>query len=354
MRQKSLWKSVWILLLFAGVISCTDDPAEVVSGQFENGVVIVNEGSFGSNDGELYHFDPLTGQVTANLFESVNNRPFAGLIQQVRPFGNYLYIVANTGKVEIVNAADFLSIGSVTGGELNIPRDLVALGSKLFISDFGPYDENWNSPESFVAVVSSLEGGSISSTIPVPSAPEGLAEIGGKVWVACTGARQLAVIDPHSETIDTLIDIPNGAPYFFFQFEGSWFVYALSESEIHFHRINFVTNTLSETKSFPIAGAIYNGNFALAENGTVYVISAEGATSNVVKLSLSTGTVLDADFFSGTNFYGLSYDLRESQLYIGDNAGWQGNGRVWIVDEQGNPVSDFGAGRGPSGFLFVR
>ena len=205
MKKYRFFRHVGILSLLAFAISCVNDPVERPLGQFERGVLILNEGSFGANDGELYHYDPTTEVLQANVFESTNSRPFAGLMQRVRAEGEYLYLVANTGKVEIVDAADLSSIGAVNDAKLQIPRDLQVAGQKLFISDFGPYDASWNNSESFVAVVTGLRGGTVSAQIPVPSRPEGMALIDGRVWVACTSCTSIAVINPDEEEVSQLI-----------------------------------------------------------------------------------------------------------------------------------------------------
>jgi hypothetical protein len=340
---------VYVLVL---VVSCVGDPIEQPMGKFESGVLIINEGSFGANDGDIHHYDPISGDLQPNVFESVNARPFAGLIQQVRMVDGLAYIVANTGKVEIVQAADFRSVGAVNDSKLKIPRDLQVIGQKLFISDYGPYDENWNNTESFVAVVEGLQGGAVHKQIPVPSRPEGMALIGSELWTACASGSQLVVINPATEEVARTVEVSAGSPHFFVQFGTNWYVYAIDAERVYFHRINRSAYSINETISIPLANAIYNGNFTLGTNGDVYIITTAGASSRVAKVSIETGVVLDAEYFVGSNFYGLGFDSSSNTLYVGDHAGWQGNGQVWKVGPSGSLIDSFQAGRGPSGFLF--
>ncbi|WP_209330591.1 surface layer protein [Lunatimonas salinarum] len=352
MKKNCFFGNVGFLFLLVFAISCADDPIERPLGRFERGVLIVNEGAFGANDGELYHYNPESGEVQANVFENTNDRPFAGLIQQVREAGELLYLVANTGKVEIVRGDDLSNVGSVIDPTLQIPRDLVVAGEKLFISDFGPYDEFWNSPESFVAVVPGKQGGGVSAKISVPSRPEGMALINGRVWVACTSGQSIAVIAPDTEEVFREIAVPLGAPYFFAQHRGNWYLYAVDGSNVYFHRLNPATFSIAQTIAIPLANAIYNGNFTLAENGEAFIITASDGESSVAKVSIDEGTVLDAAFFSGSDFYGLGFDEVSRLLYVGDHAGWQGNGSVWVVNSEGEMTKTIPVGRGPSGFMF--
>jgi hypothetical protein len=314
--------------------------------------LIINEGAFGTNDGEVYHYDREADVVTSNIFERVNSRLFAGLIQQLKHHDSYLYLVANTGKVEVVNAADFTSVGAVNSDELAIPRAVAVAGQKLFISDYGPYDNQWNNPNSFVAVVSQKEGGAVSKTIPVPSQPEGLLVTGNSLLVACVHGAEIAVIDTQTEEVVNTIAVNQGSPYSFFNYNGQIYLYARNSSHVYFHRLSSSNFSITDTKEVPLSNSIYNGNYALGENGTMYIIQTGGTTDRVAVISLVTGQIVNENLYQGSNFYGLGYDTTHKHLYIGDNAGWQSNGNVLVVNEAGNLQQTLEVGKGPSGFLF--
>jgi hypothetical protein len=77
--MKNLSKKLFFLTLVLGLsFACDPVSPETPSGEFEDGVLIVNEGAFGANDGEIYHYDPESGEVQPDIFERKNNRPFAG------------------------------------------------------------------------------------------------------------------------------------------------------------------------------------------------------------------------------------------------------------------------------------
>lgn len=338
--------------ILVATLSCGSDPVEVPLGEFEKGVLIINEGAFGTNDGEIYHYNREAESTTPNVFEHVNSRPFAGLIQQLTHHESYFYMVANTGKVEIVNDSDFKSVGSVISERLVIPRALAVAGQKLFISDYGPYDEQWNNPNSFIAVVEGKEGGIVGKTISVPSQPEGLAVVGEKLWVACAAGNGVVVIDPQTEEVVANVPLPKGSPYSFFNYNGLFYVYARSATDIYFYILNSSNFSVTSMIEIPVANSIYNGNYALGEGGKVYIIQNSGASDRVVTVSLTTGEVLNENLYQGSNFYGLGYDTATKDLYIGDHAGWQSNGKVLVVNEQGALLKTLEVGKGPSGFVF--
>ncbi|MEX2565190.1 MAG: DUF5074 domain-containing protein [Cyclobacteriaceae bacterium] len=347
LTKKLLFLSLVLCLSFA----CDSVSPEIPSGEFEDGVLIVNEGAFGANDGEIYHFDPETGNIQSDIFELKNNRPFAGLIQNMYIIADRSYLVANTGKVEVVNSADFTSRGAVSGEDLENSRSLTVFSEKLFISDWGPYDENWENPDSFIAVVQDLDGGPVDNKIEVPSRPEGMTVYNDKILVACQGESLMAVINPEEESVDRTIEV-EGTPFSFFIYGGQLYLYALGEDEILVHPISAADFSMDETLAFRVSEPIYNGNYVLGNDGEMYVISGNGASTVVVKLSIVSGEILDETFFAGNNFYGLGFHHETNTLYIGEHNGWQGNGNVIRVNATGDELESIPAGRGPSGFLF--
>lgn len=352
MKSSKFYQYLFVSFLIITTLSCGSDPVEMPLGKYERGVLIINEGAFGANDGEIYHYDQDVDAVTTNVFERVNSRPFAGVIQQLAHHESYLYLVANTGKVEIVNAADFVSVGAVNSDLLVIPRALAVAEQKLFISDYGPYDDQWNNPNSFIAVVQGKEGGAVTKTIPVPSQPEGLMVVGDRLLVACAGGRAVVVINTQTEEIVSTLPLPDGAPYSFFNYSGQLYVYARNSTHVYFYKLSTSNFAVTNVINIPVANSIYNGNFALGENGKVFIIQTGGSTDKIVVVSLSTGEILEDNLYQGSNFYGLGYNSVTKNLYVGDNAGWQSNGNVLLVNEAGVLQQTLNVGKGPSGFLF--
>lgn len=338
-------------LCLAFLLACESTTPELPKGEYETGVLIINEGAFGANDGEVYHFDSETGEVETDIFENKNNRPFAGIIQNMVMEGDRTYIVANTGKVEIVNGSDFISLGAVPSGDLENTRSLAIAEDKVFVTDWGPYDENWANPESFVGVVGDLDGGPLTKKIEVPSRPEGITAYQGKILVACQADGLMAIIDPSQEQLERTVQV-EGVPFSFFEWENELYLYATGENEVHFHQIAPSDFSITETLSFPVESPIYNGNYAIGNAGEVFIISSNGSESNVAIVSLATGELVDASLYSGQNFYGLGFHRDANTLYIGENNGWQGNGTVLLVSRDGDLMETVPAGRGPSGFVF--
>ncbi|WP_194777682.1 YncE family protein [Pararhodonellum marinum] len=333
------------------VFSCDNDPGEMPRGEFEGGILILNEGAFGANDGEVFHFDPMLDAMNSDVFEGKNGRPFAGLLQDMVEADGRIYLVANTGKVEVVDARDFSSIGAVSTG-LDISRSLAVANQNLYISDWGPYDENFNSPDSYIAVVNDPNGGNISRKIPVSSRPEGLYVQNGNLLVACAAAGKLEVISLNDQTVGSSVEV-DGTPARFFEDGGRLFLFARGSDQVYFHEIN--RGSLGIQQTIAVALEQPTGIFSHDGQGNVWVVTSSGwpdYEDAIAKITLNSAQVEQEALYTGSGFYGLGIHPGNGQIYVGDNNGFQGNGIVIVLQPDGQLVRTLAAGRGPSGFRF--
>lgn len=335
-----------IFILFA----CNDSGNEKPLGKYDTGLLIMNEGAFGTNDGEVYHYDPASGLLTQDIFELKNSRPFAGLLEDMVLEQERLYLVANTGKVEIVNPGDFKSIGAVSA-ELDQPRSLATASSKLFISDYGPYNASYATPDSYIAVVSGLDGGTVKTKIEVSNKPEDLFADGKFVWVAGSEEGKLEIIDADTEMVTKTIEV-EGSPVQFLELDGEVWMYSIAFDKVHFQSLNLSSQTVKEVKSFDVANA--TGRIAIGEDNKLYLVTSSGwpdYQDAVAVVSMADNSV-DTDWTTGSGFYGIGYDQSRQEIYLTNSNGFQGNGSVTVFRNDGTEVKSMEVGRGPSGFVF--
>lgn len=348
MRNQLIQISAIISLFFLS-FSCTESEPERPLGEFDRGILILNEGAFGSNDGEVYHLNPSTDELKPAIFESANGRPFAGLLQDLIYENNLMYLVANTGKIEIVNPGDFTSIGAVTS-DLDQPRSLAVNSGKLFISDYGPYDADFNTPSSYIAVVRSTEGGSVAKKIPVSRKPEDLISFGKFILVAGSEEGKVEVIDSESEEVVEILEV-EGSPKVFFEAQGRIHLYSTAAEEVIFYSFHLDNFTLASTNTYPISNA--TGKIAFGSNDIMYLLTSSGwpdYQDGIAALSLFNSTI-DLNWHEGSGFYGIGFDPNAEEIYLSNANGFQGNGSVTVLDQNGEEKRSFEVGRGPSGFL---
>jgi len=344
--KQLLWASALVSVSFA----CSDSGEEKPLGKYNDGILIMNEGNFGTNDGEVYHLTPSTEVLLSNIFEAENMRPFAGLLEDMVLEGDRLYLVANTGKVEIVNPADFKSIGAVTS-ELDQPRSVAVNAGKLFISDYGPYDASYATPDSYVAVVNGLDGGAVSKKIEVSNKPEDLFSFGNYIIVAGSEEKKIEIIDAAQETIISTIDL-EASPRQFYAEDGILWIYALSSNEVKFYTLNLSTLALGNTYTVPVANA--TSRIAFDGDDEMYVLTSSGYpdyNDAVVNIDIEGNSATFTELMTGSGFYGIGFDDERDQIYVANSNSFQGNGTVTVLSETGSVIRSFEVGRGPSGFL---
>lgn len=340
---------VWAIAFSTLLFSCDDSTSERPLGQYETGVLIMNEGAFGSNDGEVFHFDPSSKELKTDIFEASNNRPFAGLLEDMVLTEDRLYLVANTGKVEIVNPGNFKSLGTIAN-DLDQARSLEVVGNKLFISDYGPYDSDYNTPDSYIAVVEGLNGGSIKKKIQVSNKPEDLFTYGKYVFVAGSEEGKVEIIDTETESLLKTLEV-SGNPQQFFEVNGKLWLYSTGAKEIYFQ--SFQLDNLSKASLLTIPLANATSRMAFDKAGLIYVLTSSGWPAYqdaVARVTLSNSTV-ETNWITGTGFYGIGFDSQRELLYLANSKGFQGNGTVSIYLKNGQLDSEISVGRGPSGFL---
>src|SRR5690554_3377594 len=220
--------------------ACTSDPAPPQTiANYDHGVLVVNEGNFFSGDGEISHYDPETEEITNGLYQAVNGVVLAAYIEQVRVFGENAYIVdSNMGgaKVVAVDKASFQEKGRVEG--LEIPRDVAVAGNKLFIADWGNYDDegNFTNPNSFVAVTG-VDGGAIMEKIPVSSRPQSIVALEGFIYVICESSKEIIKINPASLEVAAR-KIHDAAPKELLISGDRLLLYSTLEQELHVDEID--------------------------------------------------------------------------------------------------------------------
>lgn len=348
--MKYLFKyQLWAFVLITLFFSCESGGDERPFGKYETGIFLMNEGAFGANDGEVFHFDPASGTLTQNIFELENSRPYAGLLEDIVLEEDRLFLVANTGKVEIVNPGDFKSRGAVIS-DLDQPRSLATARGKLFISDYGPYDAAYATPDSYIAVVDGLDGGAVKKKIEISNKPEDLFAFGKYVFVAGSEENKIEIIDAETESVAKTLDV-TGSPVQFFEQKGDLWVYSYDAENVYFQSFHLDNLTKKNFHQLPISNA--TSRLAWGEDDRIYILTSTGwpeYNDGIAVVSIFDSTLIPS-WKTGSGFYGIGYDQDREEIYVANSKGFQGNGEVTVYSKDGSLVKNMEVGRGPSGFL---
>src|SRR5699024_2150752 len=176
MKNKILLSALSLVLIFT---ACSDSSLEPEPPTHEfSSVYVINEGNFSEANGSVTAFRPESGQAVQQLFQEVNERDLAGIIQSISAINGNLYIALNSAnKIEVVDLETFESIVTIA-----MPTDPYAVAAAGNNS----------------AYVTNLTKGSVSiinletfevqqETIPVGMNPQNILTVDELTYVANNG-----------------------------------------------------------------------------------------------------------------------------------------------------------------------
>lgn len=350
-----LWTGLMLSSLFFTSCNNDDDQAPGIdeTGEFANGIFILNEGNFGAGNASV-SFLSEQGVLQNNIFQAVNGEMLGDTAQSIYLDDDKAYIVVNgSGTVEILNRYTFERIGTVSAG-LSNPRYFVIENGKGFISNWG---DPTNADDDYIAVVN-LTNYTVSSTIPVAEGPERMETENGKIYVAHVGGwgygNTVSVINASGNVVSTTInvgDVPNsiveenGKLYVLCGGKAAW---TGEETEGGLYVINTADNSLQNNLSFP---AGQHPSQLVEENGKLYYsVDTHVYSADIGLTSLPTSplfTVADQGVYG---IYGFA--VEDDKIYVADAVDYVSNGKVWVYSTSGNFQNEYTVGFLPNGFGF--
>jgi len=115
-------KKLFIILKFSIVLlsvltSCKKDDDDSL-GQFEGGIYISNEGTFGLEDGSVTYYNTDLDTIYNSIFFNRNQRSPGDIVHSIAIYNRIAYICAqNSGKIEVADLKNFASLGTINNVE---------------------------------------------------------------------------------------------------------------------------------------------------------------------------------------------------------------------------------------------
>lgn len=328
----------------------SDDDISIAAGQFDNGVFIVNEGNFYEADGSLSFYDKATNTAKVKVFEEVNNKPLSGTFQSLSFYDGKGFLISSSGTIEVFTEDSLKSIASMTGAFAK-PRFMTAINNKAYISDWGPYDADYNSPESFI-VVMDIDKLEVIKTIEVASQPEELLAYNGNIYIASVASNVVTVINSTTD-IAREIEVPQGPRAMELGEDGK--IWVICNSGV---AVSINTDTEEVDATITLVGDSPSGKVDMnRERNTLYYLTTRfepdfSTINSVYAIDIVNLAVNPEPLISKKNLYGLGVDPETDMIYVADNHALQGNGTVIRFDADGTEIDNFPVGRNPNGFVF--
>ncbi|TNE29231.1 MAG: hypothetical protein EP346_06660 [Bacteroidetes bacterium] len=335
----------WALLAALPILaSCAkDDPktSKGNNGDYANGMFITNEGPFQGGNGTLSFYNTTDGTLENDVFASVNLRPLGNVVHSMSISGDQAFIVVNnSGVVEIVDADDMSSNGTITG--LQQPRYAVGIGAnEVAISNWGS-----NSVEFYNTTSQSLV-----ASVNVNTGPERMLLHNGMLYVANSGGFGLdstvTVIETATHTVvDTLYTgyNPNGIAI---DANGDLWVLcggytdwndASNNEDGSIHRYDMATGAEELGLVFPSADR--PTGLTLDASGQVLYYLSNGYGGTPFSLDITATALNTTSLVPGASLYSMGYNDVDGELYLGDAVDYASSGKVYRYDISSQAVVD--------------
>ncbi len=359
MKKCNLFYALSLIILI--FVSCENNNPDIqnhTAGRYTNGVFIVNEGSFGANNGSISFYDPDSMIVLNNIFETANGRPLGDVVQSMAIAGDKGYIVVNgTGKVEIVNINSFKTAAEPI--VVTYPRYFLPVNDEKGYLTAG-------SMEGFVYVID-LKTDRIIDSIEVGYGPETMVKVGSKVYVANSGGwgvdSTISIINTNTDMVlgnivvgDVPIDMEIDRDNNLWVYCKGYAVYnwdppynLISETEAKIVKINTATNNVELKITAGSAGNYTSTPPRIAiskDRDVIYFLRLNG----LYKMNITDDTIPLMPMISGS-FYGLDVNPKSGDIFL-FQSNFTGNGTMHIVDPVSLLTINFTVEIGPNGAVF--
>lgn len=351
MKNKILLSLLAFGLVFT---SCSDN--SVNSGNHEvklSSVYVINEGNFSDANGSVTSYMPKSGKVIQQLFQKVNGRPLAGIIQSITGIDRKLFIALNSAnKIEVVDAKTFESIATIS--------------MKTSPVDVAPAGENTvyvtNLFSNSVSIIDLQTNKVLDETIPVGKNPQDILTIDELTFVANNGfgeAKTISVINNKRNKVVKTIAVGNGPIDLELDERGRLWVVCngLIAYDDDFNRLPekdipgsiYVIDSQSATIIDSISLKGHPTDIAInSEKGVGYLLKDGVYIVNIGSVTLKNNKL------TARTFNAVGYSAKENMIYLAVSKGFTLPGHVVRFNLQGAPVDSFPVGIAPSGFYFLK
>jgi len=316
------------------------------------GIYVVNEGNYDSNDGSITLINPDEQATVQNYFSSNNDWSLGDVVQDLSFYEDKGFIVVNNSqKVEIVKKETFESIGVIEG--LSYPRQF------LGINDNKGYLTNGSSAtggNGNVLVIDMAEY-TVIDTIEVGKGPESMIKHENNVYVTNSGGysadKTVSVINTDNDEVTKTIDIKdiptdivkdaNDNLWVFCKGLGSWQEGGPTNS--YLIKINTSDNSTTE---YDIGKVTSYGSYLLAtgpDNESIYYTGADG----IYKMEINANSIPETPFIE-TIPYGLDVNPENGNIYC--MVSGESSGYAVRYDNESNLIDSTKVGINPNAAVF--
>lgn len=324
--------------------SCrNDDPIVDVQpkGAYENGIIMSNEGNFGSPTATVSFIPNDLSTVENNVFSANNGGAALGdVLQNVGLNGDYAYLILNnSNKIEVVNRYTFKKVATVSD-QVSQPRYIAFANNNYYVT-------NSSGSSKFVNVYSVATNAFVKK-IPLTSGGERIVEASGRIVVqnASFGSgKKLTFINPSSNIVESEVLVPNGNIQKTISNGGNVYTIASTSTDSYIYKLS---STGTITSTITLTGISNATNLEIDGSKFFFSSGSKVYSMDVTSTTVPTTPILTLTDNSWSALYG--FGVIDGKIYISNANGFTADSTVEIYSTAGNLLKTITTGKGTNGF----
>lgn len=331
---------VWI---FASCVKDKPVPAGPVKLSLSSSkkVYVVNEGNFGSGNASVSLYDPATGQVVENIYQTVNGTGLGDVAQSLAFVNEKFYLLVNNSSKILVCDAGFKKLAQVNG--LASPRYMQPVSNnKAYVSDL----------YANAIHVIDLSLNTRVKTIACPGWTERMVMLYNKVLVTNPKRSYAYFINTITDAIEDSVFVgTNAYGVVLDNHDKAWVLASGDSVKAQLPRLSAVNLLSGKVDMYlDFKSEDKPGNLCLsAGKDSLYFLNRGIYKMSVGATTLPVSALIPA---SGRNYYGLGITPANFRIYASDALDYSQKSNVYIFDANGKELSFFKSGINTNGFYF--
>lgn len=333
------------------------------------GFYLLNEGNMGSNKATLDFADLATGQYHRNIFPTRNpSVPFAlgDVGNAIVRYGSKLYIAVNASHlIEVMEASTGRHLGQL---HVQNVRHLATYAGRLYATSYaGPIDLTQGNTLGQVVEVDTATL-AITRCATVGYQPDGLAVLGGKLYVANSGGyrkphydTRLMRLDLATLAVEATLDVAINLNHVLATPSGQLYVSSRGDYgrvPSRFFRIDPATFTVADTIAQAVSSWWLSGD-SLYIIGSSYHEATGRYTRTTALFDTRTQRIVRSPLFAEAverawqQPYGIAVHPDWGHIYVADATNYVSNGTLRAYQPDGQLLWQVTTGDIPAHFCFV-
>jgi hypothetical protein len=335
--------SLFLALIILGFSSCKKDDETTVTNENYKGLLVVNEGGFSKSNGSIGLYKP-GNKTYFDAFMKANNRPLGDVVQSIQEIdGKYYVVVNNSNKIEVINPDGFQNVGTISTGS---PRYVLKVGTdKAYVTNL------YNNSIQILKISSN----SISASININHGSDQIAKMDSLVYISTFDNKVMVVNANTNMLVDSIVTASGLSKIVNV---GSGRLAILCTGNVDFNTGNVLENgkillvnndSVGIEKSIDLSSGSYGGSmvYCTADRDLYFSLG-----NSIINKSSLSGVITEfKNLGSGKAVYGLTYNAKQSEIYVMDAGDFNSDGTVTAFNLNADQVLEFKAGIAPNSVL---